>query len=353
MYKIKIINYKPYEYELFQNQLDQLGQQGYKTSDLSFVSIFQKENHPVYYQIDFSTQVGRTRREKRHIQDAFCQPYIDKDYQPIYAKKGMYVFVGEEKPHSHINWQDKKDFINGGTRFRSFVYLAITLLLTAGLITGFFTYLTIDSFLSYGLVSAYVGIFLICLTMIFRQSSNTYHTQKFHRLLEHGDHHFDISKLKRLKKIYNILAILCLILVLGGLGEDVFNRQEISIQDHPTLTMKDLGMNQKSDISLHHQSSFVIPNSYTALEMVKDDILYIKEYHFHSQNAASQLFEDYKDDPKLYSCTTVKQDNNVLYGYTDQTLTALIIQKEKRIVLVSVSFTLNPQQIQSIIQYYS
>lgn len=42
MYKFKIINYKPYEYEILQHQLDQLGKDGYYTDDLSFVSIFKK-----------------------------------------------------------------------------------------------------------------------------------------------------------------------------------------------------------------------------------------------------------------------------------------------------------------------
>ena len=37
MYKIKLINYKPYEYELLQEKLNQLGQDGYKCEDLSLI----------------------------------------------------------------------------------------------------------------------------------------------------------------------------------------------------------------------------------------------------------------------------------------------------------------------------
>ena len=42
MYKIKIINYQPYEYELFQKTLDKLGQEGFSCQDLSFISLFKK-----------------------------------------------------------------------------------------------------------------------------------------------------------------------------------------------------------------------------------------------------------------------------------------------------------------------
>ena len=49
---IKIINYKPYEYELLQEKLSKWGEKGYQTKDLSFISFFKKTDSPVYYQID-------------------------------------------------------------------------------------------------------------------------------------------------------------------------------------------------------------------------------------------------------------------------------------------------------------
>ncbi|MFQ7801011.1 MAG: hypothetical protein ACLRHW_16080 [Coprobacillus cateniformis] len=57
MYKIKIINYQPYEYELFQT-LDKLGQEGFSCQDLSFISLFKKVKQPVYYKIDFYKSEG-------------------------------------------------------------------------------------------------------------------------------------------------------------------------------------------------------------------------------------------------------------------------------------------------------
>ena len=47
--KFMIMNYKPYEYELLQTKLNKLGQQGYITQELSFVTIFNKVDYPVYY----------------------------------------------------------------------------------------------------------------------------------------------------------------------------------------------------------------------------------------------------------------------------------------------------------------
>ena len=59
MYKIKIINYQPYEYELFQKTLDKLGQEGFSCQDLSFISLFKKVKQPVYYKIDFYKSEGK------------------------------------------------------------------------------------------------------------------------------------------------------------------------------------------------------------------------------------------------------------------------------------------------------
>lgn len=48
----------------------------------------------------------------------------------------------------------------------------------------------------------------------------------------------------------------------------------------------------------------------------------------------------------------MKEDHHILYGYQNQKLTTLIIQKENRVVLLSLSFTPTPQQIQKMINYY-
>ena len=97
MYKIKIINYQPYEYELFQKTLDKLGQEGFSCQDLSFISLFKKVKQPVYYKIDFYKSEGKSRFEKMENRNHFLNYYIERDYQPIYSKRGMYVFKGQKE----------------------------------------------------------------------------------------------------------------------------------------------------------------------------------------------------------------------------------------------------------------
>ena len=77
--KFMIMNYKPYEYELLQTKLNKLGQQGYITQELSFVTIFNKVDYPVYYHIDFHKTIGSTKIERQKDKDAFARKYQQKD----------------------------------------------------------------------------------------------------------------------------------------------------------------------------------------------------------------------------------------------------------------------------------
>src|SRR5699024_602347 len=107
--KFMIMNYKPYEYELLQTKLNKLGQQGYITQELSFVTIFNKVDYPVYYHIDFHKTIGSTKIERQKDKDAFARKYQQKGYQPIYAKHHMFVFVSKKQKDLPFSWEDKKD----------------------------------------------------------------------------------------------------------------------------------------------------------------------------------------------------------------------------------------------------
>lgn len=353
MYKIKLINYRPYEYELFQEALDKLGKDGYQCHDLSLISIFKKTNQPIYYKIDFFKQTGKTKNEKNILKDKFYDPYLDCNYEAVYAKKDMYVFMGETKADININWKQKEDIISEKNKVKNLNYFIVSLL-----VTFFFTYfsssyINIDTFSSYGITITYVGILCLGITAIYRNFLNLRLSSQFDKMLKNKKHHFNLSQLKKLRIIYIIAFFLSIILITGGLVEDTLNAKTFSLKEHPVLSLGDLGIDEDSELSYHQQSSFTVPHSYSMLEVGNEDsVLYVKEYVLRSQKSATKLYQDLYNNPDEYLCTSVSQKDQVIYGYYENDLTTLIIQNNKQITFVSVTFKLTQDQINTIIQYY-
>jgi hypothetical protein len=352
-YIFKIMNFRPYEHELLQQKLNRLGQLHYSTDDLSFLSIFKKTDTPVYYKIDFFTPKGKNKADKKKSKELFYDPYLDEFYQPIYNKKGMYVFIGDHEIPELIKWEEKQDFIDDKKRLNSLNAFVIALLVTIFFIVGSLYAMNIDTFLTYGITIAYIGLILALCTTVFRTFCNLFYTHQFYKQLQVKKHQLPQSTLSLLRKIYIIFTVISVIFIAGGMIEDTLNAQSFTIQEHPLLTLNNLGISGETKLSTQKKSSFTVPNSYSSLETAPDNsLLYLKEYQLHSEQSASQLMHDFKKQPDLYLCTSAKIENNVLYGYSQKDLTTLIIQNKNQVILVSYGFIPNETQIQTTIQYY-
>ncbi|MEG0547239.1 MAG: hypothetical protein RR518_00465 [Coprobacillus sp.] len=352
MYKIRIMNFRPYEHEVLYKQLEQLGKDGYYTDDLSLVSIFKKKDHPVYYKIDFLNTKGLKKTEKRKQKEIFYDPYLDKDYQPIYNKRGMYVFVGKEKFKKSIDYKDKKDYIDFQTFFQYLWNTIGALILCLGFAFISLQYATIDTFLSYGITVVYVGILLLLATCVYRNIINTIGISKFKNQIQKQQKAFSLSMIKKTRLIYLVLSIISCLLIAGGLVEDSMNAKTFTLQEHQMLTLKDLNMtlDYKSSTQKHH--SFTVPTSYQYLEVAGETIIYTKEYHLSSSEKATQLMKDFQNNPKQYLCKSIKLKENIIYGYYDDTLTTLIIQKDNVVALISFEMDITQEQINTIINFY-
>lgn len=353
MYKIKIMNFRPYEYEALNKQLEQLGKEGYYTDDLSLVSIFKKVNRPVYYKIDFLNTKGLKKTDKRKQKEIFYDPYLDKDYHPIYNKRGMYVFVGEQKHTSTLDLKKKKEYIDFQTIFQ---YIwngigALILLITFSLIS--LHYSTIDTFLTYGITFVYGGIILALITCLYRCSINSLGMFKFKNKIINNQNPLSLSLIKKTRSFYLVLSILSCILIAGGLIEDSTNAKSFTLKDNPMITLKDIGIISENQSSLQKHSSFTVPASYQYIEMANDTIIYTKQYHLSSKERATQLVKDFNNNPNQYLCTKVETKNNIIYGYNENTLATLIIQRDNIVSLISFDLKINDEQINKIISFYS
>lgn len=353
MIKIKIINYKPYEYELLQEKLDILGNQGYITKDLSFISFFKKTNQKQYYKIDFYQPEGETKNDKLTDRDIFISTYRDKDFSPIYVKNNMYVFISNKNNPIKVNWSRKLNIIKHSSRI-----LSLLGFLGSIVFGSLFTYFTIsssiDTFLSYGMTFIYIGFIMLFITMAFRNYFNFSKMNEFNKNIQKNIHHLDLSKLKLLRKIYVILSMITLLFIGGGLIEDCFNLKNFSTQDHPIITLHDIGIENQSDLSTQSHSSFIIPHSYISLEKTnKNEALYIKEYEYINVKKAKNEFIELSKTPSQYGSEKIEIKDNIIYGYNKNSLVSLVILQDQSIITIIPSFPLDQNQANTIIDFYA
>lgn len=353
MYKIKLINYKPYEYELLLKTLNDLGLQGYTTKDLSLITLFKKTDKKYHYCIDFYNPKGKTKNEKFNNKQIFFDPYLEDEYEAIYNKNGMYVFVGEKKRKKELDLSIHKDFITDNKTFKYLNLFIASIIVTISFLILSLMAINIDTFLSYGMTFVYGGIIIGLLTTVYRCFVNMYMTKQFQKKIHKQDNKLSTPLLTQLRKIYKVSFIIILLLFFGGLIEDTLNAKAFTPQDHSVISLNELGINEKTDFSGMVRSSFTVPHSYSSLEVTKEEKgLYVKEYQLRNEKSAKKLLNDFSKNPNQYYCSRVEKKENILYGYLDNILNTLILQKDKHVILVSLDEEITQKQVQIIINYY-
>lgn len=350
--KLMIMNYKPYEYELLQEKLNQYGQEGYLTHDLTLLTTFQKMKHPVYYKIDFYRPEGHNKKDKYIDEQAFIDRYQQKGFQNIYKKHHMYVFVIEKKRDLSIDWELKDDIVQHSFRLLS-LGAAFLSIVAFSMILYYSSQASYDKFMSYGILIAFLGILLALIASAYRNYLNFYGMSIFHSKLKKSNPHFKLHKLALLRKPYFICILISVIFMIGGLIEDTFNAKSFTQNEHPIMTLKDLGIDKKTSLSTQMYSGFVIPHSYISLEKTNDDALYIKEYQFSSSHKSQDLFKQFQLTPNQYGANHIEVKNNIIYGYYNKDIVSLVIMKEKSVILILPSFALTETHIDEITNFYS
>lgn len=347
--KLMIMNYKPYEYELLQEKLDELGKKGYKTNHLSYVSFFKKTNTPVFYHITFYHPDAESRNDMLVKKNLFIEKYEKQHAKCIYSKQNMYIFASNH-PISAKPLQN--DVVLMKTRM---FYLLLGFISLA--LGSFYCYLlssfNIDSFLSNGILFVYTGFMLLSITVFLTSYFHFIGFTQFNAYLHKKLKSLNKKSIAFKHKIMNILLIISVIFFIGGLLEDAINAQSFSIQDHPVITLNELGIEGESTLETQKRSSFVVNESYSSLETVDNTLLYTKEYHFKEESKAQKLFKKYQSQPSEFGCDSFKIQGDIIYGYYQNDLIAMIILNEKKVVTIIPTFIISQNQAQIISQFYT
>lgn len=351
--KIKFIHYKPYEYELLQEELDKLGKQGYSTNDLSIISFFRKKDKPVYYTIDFFNPTGSSKISQRTSHYHFIGQKEEQGLKYIYSKNNMYVFTSNEEKNFPFHHESKIDALSFKIRLSSLIYFIIALIISI-MYLNYLLHASFDQFNSYGITTTYIGIIFLLITVLYRNFCNFYGISSFYKQIQSGQPHFQIKKLKFFRTLYSFLAILSFILVVGGLAEDTFNAKSFTPEQHAILQLNDFDIQKSTELSTQSYASFTIPHTYISLETAKqgNEALYIKEYQFNSSQRAQHIFEQIKSEPQLYGSNKIKEDHSCIYGYADNQLVSLVLLHKQSVIIVMPSFELSQENITIIQNYY-
>ena len=78
MSKIKLIYYRPYEYELLQETLNQLANDGYDAKQLHLLTLFKKTQKHVHYIVDVFHSTQKSINGKLAVRDKFLDPYLER-----------------------------------------------------------------------------------------------------------------------------------------------------------------------------------------------------------------------------------------------------------------------------------
>ena len=344
--KFKYINYKPYEYELLQEELDQLGKEGYDCNDLSMISIFRKKDHPIYYKVEFYLSEEKEKYKRDKDIAKYYERHTEFGFFPIYSKNGMYVFSGNED-HTF-----KQNEYSNGVKLADkripniFLILCGVFVLTVALYYCLFAAQSVTAFLTYGKVISYIGILALCVSFIYRLC-NDYH---FSNNVKKGIYSYD--KIKKTHKIAISSLLISLVLIFGGLCEDMINIKDINYDHHPYIQFKDLGYNGQSEINTSSSHGFIIKNAYSTYEAQGDHVLYTKEYDFNSVKQAELYIETLIKRPSDIISTKIEKHDDMYYGYFNDTLNTVIFIKDHKVIIVTYSLPINDDMIKTIKNFY-
>lgn len=345
MNRVKLIYYKPFEYQLLQDLLDHMSSEGYEAKKLHFISFFRKTNQPHHYIVDCFHTNKRSYYDKMIEEERFLDPYKERGYTCIYNKKDIYVFKGNQK----IPYRPKeKNVVTSKFITNSFSLFCLTLAVTFLFVYFSYDYMNINTFLTYGRTILYIGLLTLCLGLCFRFFMNTILSLKQKKN----------ALSKKSARFYHFIEVFiisfAIFFMIGGFIEDDINATHITIDNHQIITLNDLGIRDKSELQYIRKKSFQVPTYYDALEYTENEqyILYTKVYQFKSSSQAKEIWKDFSKNPQLYSCNQIKKEDHVIYGYLDQQLSSLIIQQNQSVILISFNFNLNQDQIQQIFQFY-
>ena len=326
----KIFHYDIHEYQLLQQELNQLAKNGYSTDKVSFITHFKKIDEPVYYLTDIFTSDEKSIYKKREDKQKYIDYYLENDYEYISDFKNIMVFKGNKE----IKTRPFKQKIAEKEKNKRLFHFSLSLLLFFILLIFFIFPLNITDLTTNGKILFYLTLILISLTLIYRTLMKWIGIYRFskNRSYKHINIHYLIS---------SILPIILSLLMILSLGLDVINTKEpTSIPNHiPTLSQ--LGINEKTEYSIIEHSSILMPQSYEYIEYTEDQkhSIYTQSFSLSTHEKAETLLNEYINHPdKLYVDEIKKTNSNEYIGYYDNQAYLKLTIQDKTITIINTTF---------------
>ncbi len=337
--KIKLFFYHNYQYKLLEEELNQLGAQGYKLKNIGRICFFQKTNKPLYYTVQLYKKEGRNRVEKYYNTELFLNKFLEKDFSYKGRIDLMHVFMGDENKTFQESPIDMNNYFGFKySVFAAFFIMGFALLLSSGFVPTY-----ISSYLTNGsLLLHFIPYFIFLFFGYYFSVVYINHkllNKKIDKLKEENKY----KKEKKLYKIHNIIFIVITVITLFSIFDDSLQRKTIDIKEHPIITLKDLGMNNyTTEYSQTH--SLLIPTSYQLKQEINKEkytFLQVSEY---KTSHTQMIIDKIMNNPEQVIAKKIEKynENRYIGTFEDNKITTYIIKEKDQVIVITTTIDLRP-----------
>lgn len=340
----RLMDYDLTEYQLLENELNSLSEQGINPVSLGRISHFKKNDKHYYYNVDLL--IKKPNIPKRKAMNDLIN-YYEKNFFDYYGNIGKFMIFRSETKRSIPKERKKNinDFLN--TRVIStLTYFVLMLIPMLYFMYVFLSNNHISEFLTNGSILLHFSVIPVALTFILRPLN------KF--ILA-----FQISKNRKkitsqlLNKIFYLFVIISFIIVSLGCILDMFEKTKIEVNQQ-VITLSDIGLADDFDSypTYTHAKSFIVEsNSYVETNK-NDDAIYSKEYIFNNNDDLDYYFASFKDE--VIEKNSIMIDDNTYILNIDGQNDSILFKTGNRFVYVTTSIDIYDNSLyQNIIDFYS
>lgn len=332
--KIKLTNYDASEYQLFQDELNNMSASGYNCNSIDLFTIFKYDEQRYYYKTDIFVPKKDKNKSSRLQRDEWLLNYVNHGYEFIGKSRKIYVFKAKNKINiKGTSASNLLTFFNKNKSISNVCFIFIAMLLTFMLVPSVITNKLPSEFITNGAIILHYIPILFCITLLVRFFNHYLSTEKIKQQL--SDKKVNVKISKNTLVATNWLIILSIILVAFAFINDTTSRKTKDI-NNDIISLKDLNLPENKDgyPTYTTSSSFLIDEAISYYEENGNDAINVSYYCYNSNDKAKVALDDY--------LTTINfsKTKKVTNGYlltNDSVYNCLAFIKDKQLIIVETT----------------
>lgn len=358
MIKIKFMHYDATEYKVLLHHLEVLAKAGYTCKSIDTITIFKKDYRKIHYHTAIFHSTASTQFSKQEEKRKWLENYTNHHYTYLGHIKNIYTFTCKQPDPTFENSNTKQTYITFHM-IKKLILLVLLLVLLWITVPSLWKNNGINLFTTDGAILLYCIPPLLGIALLIRFISNLFFTWQLKKAPSPDTIAYKNTKKQTLfHKVFYLLLSLCILLTMAGLLLDNFQREKQTTSS--ILTMHDILQTSKNpqQATVITKHSVLIPTSYRYLMQEKENILSVNYYACNKKATATYFLHQFLNRPKSIQSKRIvplPAYPHVYIGFNtvDDQANAMLILKDRTIILIATSFDLtNPQYQKAILSYF-